>query len=95
MIHFINILSLLLTVLWNLMVLLGTIYLIDQRDWSPWTLVATLCFFARWRTLPEEKKVEENPNIIMDKNGNPLKVCDTCKEPWVTFPGTTCPNCKK
>ena len=66
MIHLINILSLILTVLWNLMVLLGTIWLIDQRDWSPWTLVATMLFFARWRTLPEEKKEVEPPKIILE-----------------------------
>jgi hypothetical protein len=65
MIHFINILSLFLTVLWNLMVLLGTIYLIDQRDWSPWTLVVTMLFLARWKTLPEEKKEVELPKIII------------------------------
>lgn len=68
MIHLINILSLLLTVLWNASILIGTIWLIDQRDWSPWTLVATMIFFARWRTLPEEpkeKKVEEPSKIIV------------------------------
>lgn len=65
MIHLINILSLLLTVLWNASILIGTIWLIDQRDWSPWWLVATMLFFARWRTLPEEKKVEEPSKIIL------------------------------
>lgn len=48
------------------MVLLGTIWLIDQRDWSPWTLVVTMLFFARWRTLPEEKKEVEPPKIILE-----------------------------
>jgi hypothetical protein len=61
MIHLINILSLFLTVLWNVSILLGTIWLILEKDWSPWTLVATMFFFARWKTLPETPKVEEPP----------------------------------
>lgn len=66
MIHLINILSLLLTVSWNASILLGSVYLIDQHDWSPWTLVATMFFFARWKTLPETPKVEEeSPKIIV------------------------------
>ena len=67
MIHLVNILSLLLTVAWNLMILLGTVYLVDQHDWSRWTLLASLLFFSRWKTLPEEPpKVEKTPKIILE-----------------------------
>ena len=68
MIHLTNLISLLLTVLWNASMLLGTIWLILEKDWSPFTLVATFLFFARWRTLPEEpkeKKVEEASKILL------------------------------
>lgn len=65
MIQLTNILSLLLTVLWNAGVLLGSMWLILEKDWSPWTLVATMLFFARWRTLPETPEVEEPPKIII------------------------------
>jgi hypothetical protein len=70
MIHLVNIFSLILAFIWNASILFGTIYLIDQHDWSKWTLVATLLFFASWRTLPEEKKEEEPPKIILDNNSN-------------------------
>lgn len=55
----VNILSLLLTFLWNASILLGTMWLILEKDWSPWTLVVTFFFFARWRTLAEMTKVQE------------------------------------
>ena len=69
MIQLVNILSLLLTFIWNASILLGTIYLIDQCDWSKWTLLATTLFFSRWKTLPElpeEKKEVEPTKIILE-----------------------------
>jgi len=65
MIHLVNIISLLLTVLWNASILIGTIWLIEESNWSPWTLVVTMLFIARWRTLPEEKKEVEPSKIIL------------------------------
>lgn len=63
--QFINLVSLILTVTWNACVVLGTMWLILEKDWSPWTLVATIFFFAHWKTLPEEKKEVEESKIIV------------------------------
>jgi len=45
----------------------GTIYLIIKEDWTPWTLVATLFFFSRWKEWTPEtgKKEPEVPKIIV------------------------------
>ena len=65
---FYNILGTILVFLWNASVLLGTIYLIDQCNWSKWTLVATLFFILRWKpewTPKEPEKPEEPSKIIL------------------------------
>lgn len=71
MIHLTNIISLLLTVLWNAGILLGTMWLILEKDWSPWTLVATLFFFATWKILPEENNNNneiDSPRILLNEH---------------------------
>jgi hypothetical protein len=50
----------------------GTIYLITKEDWSPWTLVATLFFFIRWKAqwvLKESESPQESQEsrIILNK----------------------------
>jgi len=61
-----NIFGMVLVFIWNASVLLGTIYLIDQHDWSKWTLVATLFFILRWKPEWTPKKSEESkPKIIL------------------------------
>jgi hypothetical protein len=66
MIYLYNILGLFLTFFWNASVGVGTIYLIVEKDWSPWTLVATLFFFIRWKEwTPKEPKQPEPSKIIL------------------------------
>ena len=64
---FYNILGLFFTFLWNASMLGGTIYLIIKEDWSPWTLVATLFFFIRWKAQwkSKEPKQPEPSKIIL------------------------------
>jgi hypothetical protein len=68
MIYLYNIFGVFLVFIWNAAVMAGTLWLILEKDWSPWTLVVTLLFFSRWKewTLkqPEEPK-EETPRIIV------------------------------
>ena len=70
MIYLYNLLGLFLTFLWNASMLVGTIYLIDQCDWSKWTLVATLFFLIRWKDWepkePKQPKEPEPSRIIRD-----------------------------
>jgi len=53
--------------MWNTSMLGGTIYLITKEDWSPWTLVATLFFFIRWKewTPKEQTEQTEPPSRII------------------------------
>ena len=64
---FYNLLGLFLTFFWNASMLGGTIYLITKEDWSPWTLVATLFFFIRWKewTPKEQTEQTEPPSRII------------------------------
>jgi hypothetical protein len=73
MIILFNIFSLLLCAAWNLFIVVGSVYLIDDFHWSPWTLVVTLCLVDRWKPYkmaPEEKEEEEEPRIITSDTGN-------------------------
>jgi hypothetical protein len=67
---FYNILGLILCFIWNASVLIGTIYLIDQYDWSNWTLVGTLFFILRWKEAcpkePEQPEQPEQTRIILN-----------------------------
>lgn len=63
-----NILGVMLVFFWNAAILLGTCWLILEKDWSPWTLVVTLCFFSKWKewapNQPEEPKESESKIIL-------------------------------
>jgi hypothetical protein len=59
MIYLYNIIGLILATLWNGTVLVGTLWLILEKDWSPWTLVATLLFFIRWKEWDIDKPKDE------------------------------------
>lgn len=71
MIYLYNIIGVFLVFIWNAAVLTGTLWLILEKDWSPWTLVATLLFFSRWKEEWFTKKPEtieqqpEQPKIIV------------------------------
>jgi hypothetical protein len=66
---FYNILGLILCFIWNASVLLGSIYLIDQCDWSKWTLVATLFFILRWKeACPKEPEQPKKLKIILNEH---------------------------
>jgi hypothetical protein len=58
---------------WNLFMVVGTIYLIDEYHWSAWTLVVTLFFFASWKPYKmvkdevEQEKKEEQSRIVLDE----------------------------
>ena len=62
-----NLIGVLLVFLWNAAVMAGAIWLILEKDWSPWTLVTTLFFFSRWKEWTPEtgKKEPEVPKIIL------------------------------
>jgi hypothetical protein len=62
---FYNILGLFLCFIWNTSILLGTIYLILEKDWSPWTLVITILFFSNWKEWIPKKPEPEEPKIIL------------------------------
>lgn len=68
MILLFNAFTLLICVAWNLLMVLGTVYLIDQYDWSAWTLVATIFFLASWKPYKivkdEPPKPEESRIIV-------------------------------
>ena len=68
MIYLYNIIGLILTTLWNGTVLIGTLWLILEKDWSPWTLVATLFFFIQWKewciNKPKDEPKEEVKIIL-------------------------------
>jgi hypothetical protein len=69
MILLFNVFTLIVCVAWNLFIVIGTIYLIEDFHWSPWTLVATLCFLAKWtpyKLVKEEPKEEDKPRIILN-----------------------------
>lgn len=68
-----NTFGVLLVFLWNASVLIGTLWLILEKDWSPWTLVAALFFFSKWKEWTPEKveePKEEEPRIIFESTGN-------------------------
>lgn len=62
---FYNILGMVLCFIWNASVLIGTIYLIDQCDWSKWTLVTTLFFILRWKEWSPKEPEEPEPSRII------------------------------
>jgi hypothetical protein len=68
MILLFNAFTLLVCLAWNLLMVLGTIYVIDYYNWSAWTLVATMCFIARWapyKMVKDEPPKPEEPSKII------------------------------
>lgn len=68
MILLFNAFTLLVCLVWNASILLGTMWLILEKDWSPWTLVATLFFAAKWKIYKLEsieKDEEEDASKII------------------------------
>lgn len=63
-----NIAGLSFTFIWNITVLFGTVWLITEKDWSPWTLVVTLFFIFSWKKEEEPKNnVEDSSKIILNE----------------------------
>lgn len=63
-----NIIGVFLVFIWNASVMTGTLWLILEKDWSPWTLVVTLFFFSRWKEwTPKEPEVETSKIILNDQ----------------------------
>ena len=50
---------------------IGTIWLIEDANWSPWTLVVTLFFFCSWKPYnlqkAEPEAEPEKSKIILDE----------------------------
>jgi putative Ca2+/H+ antiporter (TMEM165/GDT1 family) len=67
MTQLVNLVSLILTCLWNAGVLLGVVWLILEKGWSEWSLLLCFLFFARWRTVEEKQKQQEQKRIILDE----------------------------
>jgi hypothetical protein len=67
--QFINLVSLILTCLWNAGILLGAMWLILEKGWSEWTLAATFFFYSSWITVEErlEKQKQEEKRILLDE----------------------------
>lgn len=61
MILLFNAFTLILCLLWNASMVIGTIWLIEDANWSPWTLVATIFFFCSWKPYKMEKDIPEQP----------------------------------
>ena len=67
MVYLLNALSLILCYAWNAGILLGTMWLIIEKDWSPWTLVVTILFISNLDRYSTEKKPEDSaPKILME-----------------------------
>lgn len=55
-----NIVGVIVVLLYNVFIICGSIWLIVEKDWSPWTLLVTLCFLSRWNEWdPNNSKVEK------------------------------------
>ena len=55
-----NMVGIIVVMLYNLFIISGSIWLIVEKDWSPWTLLVTTLFLIRWKEWdPNNKPVEE------------------------------------
>ena len=71
MILLFNAFTLTMCILWNASMVIGTIWLIEDANWSPWTLVVTLFFFCSWKPYnlqkAEPEAEPEKSKIILDE----------------------------
>ena len=49
---------LLMVILYDLVLLIGTAYLVQEHGWSMWTFLLTMCFFMTAKTKDEKDPVQ-------------------------------------